>query len=240
MIPEEVNLETKELIGYRKLRFTQKELSRIKHIHLPAIKIIGTRPIPEDLFRSHVKRKYFVRADYNSTRKDNLLFFGALLNKCAAKGKMIVCMFTLRMNTQTNLCYMIPNAELGGFYLSKIAYQGNIGDKSEALHHYATQNWVTDEEVMLWRKTIDQLNMDYHPSMFRSYKLECQIQIVEKLALDKKPSPPPSDSIEQSFSKTREKTAVLMPEFKEMYPNMNKSDDPPKAKRARKSKKETS
>lgn len=33
-------------------------------------------------------------------------------------------MFTLRMNTQTNLCYMIPNAEVGGFYLSKIAYEG--------------------------------------------------------------------------------------------------------------------
>jgi len=55
---------------------------------------------------------------------DNLLFFSALLNKCAAQGKMIVCAFTLRVNTQTNLCYMIPNAELGGFYLSKIAYQG--------------------------------------------------------------------------------------------------------------------
>lgn len=69
MIPEEVNLETKELIGCRKLRFMQKELSQIKHIHPPGIKIIGTRPIPDDLFRYHVKRKYFVRADYSSTRK---------------------------------------------------------------------------------------------------------------------------------------------------------------------------
>ncbi|GAB1868370.1 ATP-dependent DNA helicase 2 subunit 1 [Camponotus japonicus] len=240
IIPEEVNLETKELIGNRKLRFTQKELSRIKHIHPPAIKIIGTRPIPDDLFRYHVKRKYFIRADYSSSRKDNLLFFGALLNKCAAKGKMIVCMFTLRMNTQTNLCYMIPNADLGGFYLSKIAYEGNIGDKSEALHHYDAQNWVTDEEVVLWKKTIDKLNMNYHPYKFRSYKLECQIQIVEKLALDKEPGPPPIDSIEQSFKATCEKTIDLMPEFKDMYPNINKSDGPPKAKRAKKSKKETS
>lgn len=240
MIPEEVNLETKELIGCRKLRFTQKELSQIKHIHPPGIKIIGTKPIPDDLFRYHVKRKYFVRADYSSTRKDNLLFFSALLNKCAAKGKMIICMFTLRMNTQTNLCYMIPNAELGGFYLSKIAYEGNIGDKSEALHHYDTQNCVTDEEVALWKKTIDQLNMDYHPYKFRSYKLECQIQIVEKLALDKEPGPPPSDSIEQSFKKTREKTADLVPVFKDMYPNISQSDGPSKAKRAKKSKKGTS
>lgn len=69
MIPEEVNLETKELIGNRKLRFAQKELSRIRHIHPPAIKIIGTRSIPDDLFRYHVKRKYFIRADYSSTRK---------------------------------------------------------------------------------------------------------------------------------------------------------------------------
>lgn len=69
MIPEEVNLETKELIGNRKLRFTQKELSRIKHIHSPAIKVIGIRSIPDDLFRYHVKRKYFLRADYSSTRK---------------------------------------------------------------------------------------------------------------------------------------------------------------------------
>ena len=240
LIPEEVNWQTKELIGHRKLRFTQKERSQIKHLHPPAIKIIGTRPIPDDLFRYHVKRKYFVRADYGSTRKDNLLFFGALLNKCAAKEKMIVCMFTLRMNTQTNLCYMIPNAELGGFYLSKIAYQGNIGDKSEALHHYDAQNWVTDEEVALWKKTINQLNMHYHPYKFRSYKLECQIQIVEKLALDKKPGPPPIDSIEQSYKKTYEKTVDLMPEFKDMYPNIDKSDGPSKAKRAKKSKKETS
>lgn len=55
---------------------------------------------------------------------DNLLFFGTLLNKCATQERMIVCAFTLRMNTETNLCYMIPNGELGGFYLSKIAYQG--------------------------------------------------------------------------------------------------------------------
>ncbi|XP_072747337.1 X-ray repair cross-complementing protein 6 [Anoplolepis gracilipes] len=235
MIPEEVNKETKELIGYRKLRFTQKELSQIKHIHPPAIKLIGTKPIPDDLFRYHVKRKYFVRADYSSTRKDNLLFFGALLNKCAAKGKMIVCMFTLRMNTQTNLCYMIPNADLGGFYLTKIAYEGNIGDKSEVLHHYDAQNWVTDEEVALWKKTIDRLNMAYHPSKYRSYKLECQIQIVEKLALDKEPGPPPSDSIELSFKETCKKTADLIPEFKDMYPNIS-NDGPTKAKRARKSK----
>lgn len=66
------------------------------------------------------------------------------------------------------------------------------------LHHYKTQKKVTNKEVELWKKTIDQLNMSYHPYMFRSYKLECQIQIVEKLALDKKPGPPPNDTIEQS------------------------------------------
>ncbi|XP_067208721.1 X-ray repair cross-complementing protein 6 isoform X3 [Linepithema humile] len=126
IIPEDLHQETKELIGGKKLHFLQKELSRIKHLYPPGIKVIGIKPIPNDLFRYHVKRKYFIRADYSSTRKDNLLFFGALLNKCAAKGKMIVCAFTLRMNTQTNLCYMIPNAELGGFYLSKIAYQVSI------------------------------------------------------------------------------------------------------------------
>lgn len=66
------------------------------------------------------------------------------------------------------------------------------------MHHYEAQNWVTDEEVDLWKKTIDKLDMQYHPYKFRSYKLECQIQIVEKLALDKEPGPPPSDLIEQS------------------------------------------
>lgn len=71
MIPEEVYLETKESIGGKKLRFMQKELFRIKNIHPPAIKIIGVKPIPNDLFRYHVKRKYFVRADYGSTRKGN-------------------------------------------------------------------------------------------------------------------------------------------------------------------------
>lgn len=71
MIPEEVNLETKESIGGKKLRFMQKEFFRLKQIHPPAIKIIGVRPIPNDLFRYHVKRKYFVRADYGSTRKGN-------------------------------------------------------------------------------------------------------------------------------------------------------------------------
>ncbi|XP_011860011.1 PREDICTED: ATP-dependent DNA helicase 2 subunit 1-like [Vollenhovia emeryi] len=236
VIPEEVNLESKELIGGTKLRFTQTELYRLKHTHPPGIKIIGVRPIPDDLFRYHVKRKYFLRADYSSTRKDNLLFFGALLNKCAAKGKMVVCTFTLRMNTQTNLCYMIPNADLGGFYLSKVAYQGNIGDKSEALIHYDTQNRVTDEQVALWKKTIDQLDMDYHPYKFKSYKLECQIQIVEKLALDKEPGPSPIDSIEQSFLRTYKKTTDLTPEFKNMYPDTSKSDGPTKAKRVRKTK----
>lgn len=63
---------------------------------------------------------------------------------------------------------------------------------------YDTQNSVTDKEVALWKKTIDRLDMNYHPYMFRSYKLECQIQIVEKLVLDKEPGPPPVDSIEQS------------------------------------------
>ncbi|XP_024869472.1 ATP-dependent DNA helicase II subunit 1-like [Temnothorax curvispinosus] len=234
VIPEEVNLETKESIGGMKLRFTQKELHRIKHIHPPAIKIIGVRPIPDDLFRYHIKRKYFVRADYGSTRKDNLLFFGALLNKCATQGRMIVCAFTMRMNTQTNLCYMIPNAELGGFYLSRIAFQGDIGDKSEALLHYDAQNCVTDKQVALWKKAIDRLDVNYHPYMFKSYKLECQIQMVEKYALDKEPGSPPIDIIEQSFLKTYKKTADLVPEFKNMY--ISKSDGPTKAKRARKNK----
>lgn len=75
---------------------------------------------------------------------------------------------------------------------------GNIGDKSEALLHYDTQKNVSDKEVALWKKTIERLDMNYHPYMFKSYKLECQVQIVEKLALDKEPGPPPIDSIEQS------------------------------------------
>ncbi|KYM99854.1 X-ray repair cross-complementing protein 6 [Cyphomyrmex costatus] len=233
MIPDEVNLETKDLIGNKKLRFTQKELLRIKHLYPPAIKIIGVRPMPSDFFRYHVKRKYFVRADYGSTRKDNLLFFSALLNKCGAKNKMIVCAFTMRMNTQTNLCYMIPNTELGGFYLSKVAFQGNIGDKSEALLHYDMQKSVTDEEVLLWKETIDRLNMDYHPYNYRSYKLECQIQMVEKLALDKEPGPPPIDSIEKSYLMAKKKVSDLIPEFYNMYPDMI-NVGPTKAKRARK------
>ncbi|XP_011698610.1 PREDICTED: X-ray repair cross-complementing protein 5-like [Wasmannia auropunctata] len=238
MIPEEINMESKELIGGKKLRFIQNELKRIKHIHPPAIKIIGVMPIPDDLFRYHVKRKDFVRADYGSTRKDNLLVFGALLNKCAAKGRMIVCAFTLRQNTQTNLCYLIPNAELGGFYLSKIAFQGNIGDKSETLQQYAfgTQNCVTGEQVDLWKETIDQLDRKYDPYMFRSYKLDCQIQIVERLALDKEPGPPPIDTIERSFREAYKKTADLVPEFKKMYPDLSYFDGPTKAKRARKNK----
>lgn len=151
---------------------------------------------------------------------DNLLFFGALLNKCAVKRKMIVCAFTLRANTQTTLCYMIPNIELGGFYLSKIAYQGilfifnqfltnpvfdkfkfhvgNIGDKSEALKRYGTQNSGTRKEVAVWKQAIKQLGMNYHPYMFKSYKLDCQVQIVERLALDKEAGLPPVNSMEQS------------------------------------------
>lgn len=74
MIPEEVNLETKELIGGRKLRFTQREISRVKHIYPPGIKLIGVKPIPNDLFRYHVKRQYFIRADHSSTRKGNVKF----------------------------------------------------------------------------------------------------------------------------------------------------------------------
>lgn len=72
MIPEEVNLETKELIGGKKLLFTKKELSRVKHIHPPSIELIGVKSIPNDLFRYHVKRQYFVRADHSSTRKGNI------------------------------------------------------------------------------------------------------------------------------------------------------------------------
>lgn len=239
MIPEEVHLETKDLIGGKKLQFAQKELSRIKHIHPPGIKVIGTRSIPDDLFRYHVKRNYFVRADYSSTRKDNLLFFGALLNKCAAKGKMIVCAFTLRMNTQSNLCYMIPSAKLGGFYLSKIVYEGAIGDKNEVLHHYNTQNRVKNEEVSLWKKVINQLNVNYHPSMYRSYNLECQVQVVEKLALDKEDGPPPIDSIQQSFLKAYKKAADLTPQLKNMYPDISNTDGPSKPKRAKSTNKRT-
>jgi len=90
MIPEEVNLETKELIGGKKLRFTRKELLRIKHLYPPAIKIIGVRPIPSDLFRYHVKRKYFVRADYGSTRKGNAYVYKMHNKKINVQG-LIYC-----------------------------------------------------------------------------------------------------------------------------------------------------
>lgn len=75
---------------------------------------------------------------------------------------------------------------------------GDIGDKSSVLHLYDTQDSVTDKEVKLWEKTIDQLNINYHPHMFKSYKLECQIQMVERLALDKEPGEPPINIMEQS------------------------------------------
>ncbi|XP_020280066.1 X-ray repair cross-complementing protein 6-like [Pseudomyrmex gracilis] len=232
MIPEEVRFVTRDEIGKRKLRFTREERAKMKHLHPSSIKVIGTRPLPDDLFRYHVNRKFFVTPDYGSTRKDNLLVFGAFLTQCAAKRKMIVCAITMRKNTQTNLCYMIPNVEWGGFYLSKVAFQGDVGDKSSVLHLYDTQNSVTDKEVKLWEKTIDQLDINYHPHMFKSHKLECQIQMVERLALDKEPGEPPINTMEQSFTKACEKVRPLIPEFKEMYSNT--FNEPSKPKRARK------
>lgn len=67
MIPEEIRFVAK--IGDRKVHFTREERAQMKHFHPPAIKVIGTRPIPDDLFRYHVNRKFFVRPDYSSTRK---------------------------------------------------------------------------------------------------------------------------------------------------------------------------
>lgn len=68
-MPNDVDLETVELIGDRRLYFKQKEIPQLKLPHDSDIKLIGIKPIPDDFFKYHVKRCYFAKADYNSSRK---------------------------------------------------------------------------------------------------------------------------------------------------------------------------
>lgn len=106
MIPDEVNLETKEPIGGRKLCFTRKERSRLKNIHPPGIQLIGIKSIPDDLFRYHVKRKYFVRADHSSTRKGEK-YKTERFNRCT----QFTCdlkNINIYLSTQTIYCSLAP------------------------------------------------------------------------------------------------------------------------------------
>ncbi|CAL7939944.1 unnamed protein product [Xylocopa violacea] len=226
----ESDIQKYQTFAGRDIYFKPAEVKSLSVIQEPGIDIICIKPISYHLLY-HCETPYFVTPG-KSTRKDNQLLFGALLNKCDSRNLMIICVVTIRKHSVSNLYTMIPNAKNGGFYLYKIPFIENVRKLNEYFSDYLYDNNerkapIDPEGVKLLEKMIKKLNFEYSPILFSNPTLQVQLEFLETLALDLEQRKPPPDDTLPKIDEMRKLVKNLLNEYDEIF---NDETGPPKKK----------
>lgn len=82
-------------IGGEKITFTVDEVTNMKQMLPPGIRLLGFKPMSKVSLVNHLRSSLFLYPDENSISGSTTLF-RALYEKCLAKHKAAYCMLTMR------------------------------------------------------------------------------------------------------------------------------------------------
>lgn len=213
--------------GGERVSFNWREKKTMKAIGTPGINILGIKPISFTLL-NHFAAPYFLSPSHKSTRKDNDLFFDALVNKCNEKKLMIIAIVTIRKRSPPLLYAMLPYVDKGGFYLYRMPFQDEVRILNDKFPQYVFDQKTTKcpsnpRAITLLEEIIKKIGINDEPKMCSNPKLQSQLKAIEALALDLRQSESFVDETLPQTERMREKVKDLL----EKYNSIFEIDEPP-------------
>uniref|UniRef100_A0A1Q3F3H2 ATP-dependent DNA helicase 2 subunit 1 n=1 Tax=Culex tarsalis TaxID=7177 RepID=A0A1Q3F3H2_CULTA len=159
-------------IGGEKITFTVDEVTNMKQMLSPGIRLLGFKPLSKVSPVNHLRSSLFLYPDESSVNGSTVLF-RALYEKCLAKQKAAYCMLTMRRKQPSKLVALIPQEccydddgepfRHSGFRIEFIPYAGDIR-KLDVLERPPPT--VNQEQVDVFKSVIKKVKFKYHPSQF--------------------------------------------------------------------------
>ncbi|XP_035896066.1 X-ray repair cross-complementing protein 6 [Anopheles stephensi] len=180
-------------IGGEKVSFKPEEVTQMKQLLQPGIRLLGFKPSSVINIRNHFRSCLFLYPNEGYINGSTTLF-RALYEKCLEKDQVAFCMLTMRRKQPSKLVALVPQQELAhdplgeadrhcGFRVEFIPFAGDIR-KLSMLEETTGVPEVTDEQTDLFKKMIKKVKFKFHPSHFEDPSSQNLYINIESLVFD--------------------------------------------------------
>lgn len=224
LLPSEIRKSVN--YGNEEIKFTSEEVTDMKCLMAPGIKLLGFKPISKFSIHNHIAPANFIFYD-ETTVKGSAVLFRTLWEKCLEKEKAAICVLTSRRKVPPKYVALIPqtnkidknNATLrsNGFRLIHLPCESNIRnldvcDKQPPV----TEN---DDTIEIFEKFIKKLKFTYRPNIFDNPKLKKIYSYIESIAFDIEHNPDEDffDSTKPNIEEQDSKIDQFITEISELF-----------------------
>lgn len=180
-----------QTVGGEKVSFSVDEVTNMKQMLPPGIRLLGFKPISKVSLANHLRSSLFLYPD-ESTISGSTVLFRALYEKCLAKQKAAYCMLTMRRKQPSKLVALIPQEccygddgepfRHSGFRVEFIPYAADIR-KLEVFEKSPPE--VSQDQIDVFKSVVKKIKFKYHPSQFENPVLMTTYTNIEALLFDR-------------------------------------------------------
>ena len=191
LYPEQVG--SYQLYGNKKIPFTKEEMSKIKFIEEPGMKLMGFKSIESIKPYYNVRESYFIYPNELFSNGAGTLV-DAMIKQMLNKKKCAIVKFVSREGSIVKFCALMPQAEKydedyfqtpPGFNMIILPWADDIRSNSEILAKNPKElPEVTQEQSDLAKRIIKKMNISFDCRAFENVELQKFYSTLQALALE--------------------------------------------------------
>ena len=183
---------TYELYGDKKIKFTKDEMSKIKTLDSPGIKLLGFKSINSIKPYYNLRESYFIYPNENISNGSGQLC-DALIKQMSNKNKCAIVKFIGREGSNIKICALIPQKESfdedyfqtpPGFNMIILPYADDIRSSSDIMNKVIKVDNINNEESDISKKLIKKMNISFDCRNFENVSLQKFYATLQALALE--------------------------------------------------------
>ena len=191
LYPEQVG--SYQLYGNKKIPFTKEEMSKIKFIEEPGMKLMGFKSIDSIKPYYNVRESYFIYPNELFSNGSGTLV-DAMIKQMLNKKKCAIVKFVSREGSIVKFCALMPQAEKydedyfqtpPGFNMIILPWADDIRSNSEIMaKNPKVLPEITQEQSDLAKKIIKKMNISFDCRAFENVELQKFYSTLQALALE--------------------------------------------------------
>lgn len=162
-------------IGGETVYFKPEEISHMKQMLPPGIRLLGFKPAAKILITNHLRSSLFIYPNESRINGSTTLF-RALYEKCLERGQVAYCILTLRRKCPPRLVALVPqelardaDGEIfrpSGFRVEFVPYAADI--RNLPMLEETTPPEVTEDQTNLFKSVIKKIKFKFSPANFEN------------------------------------------------------------------------
>lgn len=205
----------------KRLTFEQDEIKSIKRFGQPGMRLLGFKSLNTLKPYMYIKPGHFLYPDEKIIEGSTTLF-KALLDKCLAKEKYVLCELIIRKDTPARLVALYPQQEEldenrlqitpPGFHVIYLPFADDFRQNDRELK--AEKN---PESIELFSKAISKLKFSYDPDMFKNPAIQKLWSELEAIALEREQPEELEDLTVPDVERHERRAGAFLKEFSEKH-----------------------